>query len=122
MKKNTYYLVVVENIEERLLYFKILYQYDIFSEVIQKLKSNSFIESNFLQEDYKKNPENFRIYIIEKTNNSEEIKRLRKQYKEEFRDDLYPSTLSYHPPNYFKKLEDDVLINIDEFCYLPGGV
>ena len=122
MKKYTYYLVVIENIEERLLYFKILYQRDIFSVVEKKLKSGSFEESYFLQEDFNKNSECFRINIIEKTHDREEINKLKKRYREAFKDDLYPETLSYHPPNYFRRIEDDVLINIDEFCYLPGGI
>jgi len=120
-KKNFFRLIAIENISERFIYFRIFCQTD-FSRFMLRLKSGRFSESLFLQDDYTKNPENFEINIIEKSTNKEELEALLKQYQEEFQEDLYPKTLFYSPPNYLPKEENIAFINVDEFCYIPGGV
>ena len=99
-----YLLIAIENIKERLIYFKVLHRASISGikyELNNGLLSN---ESYFLQEDYRRNPENFMISEIERTSNLKEIHRLKEKYIEEFRDDLYPKTLNYT----FRKTLDPV--------------
>ncbi len=93
---NTYILTAIENTKERFLYFKVFYGNNAVFNIKNELKKGLLLsESYFLQKDYTDNPENFRIFEIEKTHELKEIYNLKEKYMKEFSEDLYPRTLNY---------------------------
>lgn len=92
----TYVLTAIENTKERFLYFKVFHGNNAVFNIKNELKKGSLLsESYFLQKDYTDNPENFRIFEIEKTHELKEIYNLKEKYMKEFSEDLYPKSLNY---------------------------